>query len=478
MKEVISQALNTATNQRATYVDVRAVQTLTQNISTKNGAVSFLEQSEDLGLGIRVIVDGAWGFASTDDLSKDSIDKTAALAVKIAKASARTKINNVKLAPEKAYTDTYKTPIKIDPFEVPLERKLELLLALDEELRKTNGITLATGWMNFKKQDKFFGSSEGADIEQTIIRSGVGYSASATDGVSIQTRSYPASWGQHQNKGYELIEELPLLENALRISEEAVALLKAPIAPAGKKDLIIHSDHLALQIHESCGHPTELDRVLGEEAAFAGTSFLTLDKIGKFKYGSDKVNIIADSISPGGLGTFGYDDEGVKAQKWDLIKNGLLVGYLTSRETANIWGKSSRGAMRAESWRRIPIIRMVNISLLPGEWELEDLISDTKDGLFLQTTKSWSIDQQRLNFQFSCELAWEIKNGKKTRLLANPVYQGITPEFWNSCDAICSKNHWTLWGITECGKGEPMQIMEVAHGASPARFRGVNCGGG
>jgi TldD protein len=269
---------------------------------------------------------------------------------------------------------------------------------------------------------------------------------------------------------------MKILENAERIREEALQLLYAEVCPAKETTIIISGDQMALQVHESCGHPTELDRVLGTEISLAGGSFLTLDKLNQLRYGSDKVTITCDATCEGGLGSFGYDDEGVKAQRVELVKNGLFVGYQTSRETALVLNQKSNGTMRADGWNRIPLVRMTNINLEPGEWDLNDLILDTKEGLYLETNKSWSIDDKRLNFQFGVEAAWEIKDGKKTKMFKNAVYTGITPEFWNSCDAVCHQKYWHIWGVPNCGKGEPMQTMHVAHGTSPTRFRNVAVG--
>jgi TldD protein len=350
------------------------------------------------------------------------------------------------------------------------------LLKINTELMKVSDIKVANSQMRFVRELQFFANTDGSFIEQELLRTALGYTATAVGESDMQIRSYPDSHGWHSmSKGYEFVEELPLLENAQRTAEEASALLKAPKCPDIKTDLIISGSQLSLQIHESVGHPTELDRVLGTEANYAGTSFVTIDKLGKLQYGSPIVNIVADSTVTHGLATVGYDDEGVAAQKWHIIENGVFVGYLTSRETAPVVNENrSRGAMRADGWQNIPLIRMTNISLMPGEWTLDDLIADTKDGIFVDTNRSWSIDQKRLNFQFGTEIAWEIKNGKKTRILKNPVYQGITPEFWNSCDAICNKNHFVLWGVTNCGKGQPGQTAEMSHGAAPARFRNVH----
>jgi TldD protein len=476
MKELAILAINIAKQKRATYADVRIVEDTYENITLKNDKIQY-EKSTSLGIGIRVIVNGAWGFASTNDLKRKSIESTVALAIDTAKSSSITKKRDVTLAENPVYKDVWKTPIIKDPFSVSISEKLALLSKINKNLRKVKGVTIATSSMSFRKKYQIFVNSQGSEIEQTIIRSGAGYSATATKNGEIQIRSYPQSFGgQFMTKGYELIESLNLIENTQRIAEEAVALLSAKKCPQGKKDIIIGSSQLALQIHESCGHPAELDRVFGDEASFAGTSFLTPDKLGKFKYGSSLVSIVADTISEGGLGTFGYDDEGVKAQKWYIVKDGIFVGYLTSRETAKMINSLSNGCMRAQSWKFIPLIRMVNISLVPGKGKLQELINDTKDGIYLEGTRSWSIDQKRLNFHFAGEIAWEIKNGKITQILKNPTYQGITYEFWNSCDAICGEEEWTLWGIPSCGKGEPVQIAEVSHGASPARFRKCNIG--
>jgi TldD protein len=475
LKVLTDLALDTATHLGASYADIRIIRTQYESIAAKNEKVSNIGKSEDEGFGVRVIANGAWGYASSSLVTESEIQRITAAAVNTAKASAILKKTDVILAPEKSYVDTWRTPYSKDPFNISLETKIDLLLKINAELMKIKDIKVANARMRFTRELQFFASTEGSFIEQEIMQSGAGYAAMAVGEGDMQIRSFPDSHGGHFScKGYELIEELPLLENAQKIAEEASALLKAPKCPEKVTDLILSGSQLELQIHESVGHPTELDRVLGTEANYAGTSFVTIDKLGKLKYASTIVNIVADSTIPHGVATVGYDDEGVKAQKWHIIENGIFVGYLTSRETAPVVGeKRSRGAMRADGWNRVPIIRMTNISLMPGEWELDDLIADTKDGIYMDTNRSWSIDQKRLNFQFGTEIAWEIKDGKKTRILKNPVYQGITPEFWNSCDAICNEKHFVLWGLTNCGKGQPGQTAEMSHGAAPARFRNV-----
>ena len=357
-----------------------------------------------------------------------------------------------------------------------LDDKIKVLLEADKIMRRNPAIKVAEGSLGFHKIDKLFLSTEGADIEQTIFESGGGIAATALSNGDIQRRSYPNSWGDYMCRGFEFIEEMRLPDYAEQTAEEAAALLKAPDCPTGEMDIIIGGSQLALQIHESCGHPTEIDRVFGTEASFAGTSFLTVEKMGNFTYGSPQVSIYQDATAEGGLGTFGYDDEGVPAQRTPVVKDGLFVGYLTSRETASKLKQRSNACMRADSWSRIPLIRMTNINLEPGEWEYEDLIKDTKDGLLIDSNKSWSIDDKRLNFQFGTQVAWRIKDGKLAGMVKNAVYTGITPEFWGSCDAVCSSKHWHIWGIPNCGKGEPMQVAHVAHGAAPSRFRKVRVG--
>jgi TldD protein len=430
------------------------------------------------------VCNGAWGFASSDYVfSKEAVRKTAMKAVEIAKASSRIKKKNISIAPEGKCVDTWQNPFIKDPFKISIEQKLSLLFEIDEILRKVKGVKIAQGYMNFEKKHQIFANTNGSYIDQLIVTSGIGYEATAIEGDELQKRSFPNSFrGQWMTKGYELIEELPLIENAKRVGEEAVALLKAPQCPVSEMDLILTGDQLFLQIHESIGHPIELDRVLGTEANYAGTSFLTLDKLNNLQYGSEIVNVVADATfqtSSYGMGTFGYDDEGVPAQKTDIIKNGKFVGYLTSRETADVMGQEkSNGTMRASSWNRIPLIRMTNINLLPGTWELDDLIQDTKNGILMETNRSWSIDDKRYLFQFGTEIGWIIKNGKKIQMVKNPTYSGITPEFWNSCDAICNEKYYNLWGTPNCGKGQPIQVTAVSHGCSPARFKKVQVGKG
>jgi TldD protein len=480
MQDWATRAIDTAKRRGASYADARVMDIRQRDISTKNGEVGTLVESESLGIGIRVIASGAWGFASTDRLTHEGIDSCAAEAVAIAKASALAKHADVALAPENPYVDTWQNPFVKDPFRIPVERQIEVLLAADKEMRRSKGVTLAEGSMTFRKIDQLFVSTIGSVIHQIKMQSGAGIVATSFAGSEIQKRSYPNSFGgQHALEGYELIEALDLVGNAGRTGEEAVALHSAAQCPEKTGTIILSGSQLGLQIHESIGHPIELDRVLGQEANFAGMSFLTVDKLRKLKYGSDIVNVVADArLAHGpGLGTFAYDDEGVPAQCTPIITNGLFTGYLSNRETASAIGEDrSNGTMRTESWNRLPIIRMTNISINPGTWKYDDLIADTDDAILMDTNRSWSIDDRRYHFQFSTEIGWEIKGGKKGRMIKNPSYSGITTEFWNSCNAICSRDDWTLWGTPNCGKGQPMQTIGTGHGASPARFRNIKIG--
>jgi TldD protein len=481
-KEIAGYALETSRLRGASYADVRVVDDRQRMLLTKNGKVGYASDSESMGLGVRVIAEGRWGFAATQELDRESVQAAAARAVAIARASARVKEYDVQLAPEVAVQVEWASPVRVDPFSVSIEQNLGLLMQVDAELRATSGVTLAEALLHFRRYEQWFYSSEGSDIHQTRTITGAGCAAYSFGEHELHKRSYPNSFGgQYQTRGYELVEELKLVENARRIGEEAVALHKADQCPEGRFTIILDSSQLGLQIHESIGHPIELDRVLGMEANFAGTSFLTREKLRNLRYGSELVNAVADATEAHGpgLGTFAYDDEGVAAQCTPIITRGQFTGYLTSRETAGAIGASrSGGTMRADGWHRIPLIRMTNVSILPGEapLTLAQLIASTDQGIFMQTNRSWSIDDKRYNFQFGCEIGWAIKSGRLGRMLKNPSYSGITTEFWNSMDAICSRDQWTLWGTPNCGKGQPMQTMGTGHGAAPARFRNVQVG--
>ncbi|MCX8058797.1 MAG: TldD/PmbA family protein [Spirochaetes bacterium] len=478
MKDYLYRALNLAKLNGASYADIRIIETTGEWIKVKNGLVDNYKYYTKLGFGVRVIVNGGWGFAASSVLNEEEIDRITKYACQIAKSSSYLRNKYVELAYEPPYNDVWQTLIQVDPFKVSFDKKLGLLLEVDKILRKDEKIKIAEGTLGFEKEIKYFANSEGSMIKQTFFVSGGGYSATAIEGGIVQRRSYPQSFeGQFCQGGWEIIEGLKFLENAERIREEAVSLLTAKDLPYGRRDLIIGGSQLALQIHESCGHPSELDRVLGMEENYAGSSFLKTNIFKNFHYGSNIVNIVADSTLPNGLGTFGYDDDGVRAQRWFLVKDGLYQNYLTNREFCHYAGyERSFGCNRADSFSSIPIIRMVNISLLPGDKEFDEIISATDDGVYVDGVKTWSIDQMRLNFQFTCEIGYVIKNGKIKEVVKNPTYQGITPEFWQSCDMIANENHWVGWGVMNCGKGQPAQIMRMTHGASPARFKNIISG--
>lgn len=479
MKDLARLAIDTASSRGADYADARLIESRDEDLHFKNGEPAGVERSGSVGLGVRVLVAGAWGFAATDDLSKEGVERCAALAVSTGRASASLRDTPVRLAPEPAHEARWVSPCRIDPFTVSLETKLDLLSRIDARLRSVQGVRNAESFLRFLREHQWYLSTEGSDIEQTLTRSGGGMVATAVQNGDIQRRSFPASEGGHLLAGWEYIESIPWVEEAPRVAEEAVALLKAEQCPAGEFDVVLGGSQLALQIHESVGHPTELDRVLGMEANYAGTSFLTLEKRNTLQFGSAIVNLVADATLPGGLATFGYDDEGVEAQRWPLVENGRFVAYLTSRELAHRVDEArSRGCARADGWHRIPMIRMVNLSLMPGQGTLEELLADTEHAIHMETNRSWSIDQLRYNFQFKTEIAWEVRRGKRIRMLKNPTYQGITTRFWNSCDFICGSSEWTPWSVVNCGKGQPGQVADMTHGAAPARFRGVRVGAG
>ncbi len=492
LEDIAKHALNALELSRVSYGDIKVGQYWLEHIATKDGVVEAMESNESLGYGIRVVKNGRWGFAASNVLSRDGVFAAVKKAILLADAAATIVGEDVRLTKERVIRDTYITPHQEDPFAVSMNEKVTLLLAADREQRREKRIRIAQAYYTGWKQKKLFASTEGAWIDQTLVECGGGIEATATSTTDVQNRSYPNSFrGQFVTGGFEHVRTMGLVENGQRIAEEAVALLTAADCPTGEMDIILDGNQLALQIHESCGHATEGDRALGWEASYAGTTFLTPDKLGNFRYGSPIVNLTADATVPLGLGTFGYDDEGVPAQRKYLIQNGMFVDYQTSREVASILGKrvkgytnTSSGAVRSDGWGHLPMIRMTNINLEPGipegtsqkTWNPEALIADTKKGIFFSTNKSWSIDDKRLNFQFGTEVAWEIKNGKKTRMLKNATYAGMTPTFWGSCDAICGREHWVVWGTPNCGKGQPSQLAHTGHGAAPARFRNVHVG--
>jgi len=474
---LLERAIGLMRQAGATYGDIRVREDWQEDLAVKNGRPEHIARSESAGFGVRVIVDGAWGFFGTHRLEDSAVEDVVRQAVAIARASAHLSDEPVVLAPAEPAVDRYETPHEKPPFDVPLEAKLDLLVAASKAMTGPN-IKLAQAFFAAYETRQHFASTDGARIEQHIVQTGGGIAATAISDGDLQVRSYPNSFrGNFATGGYEYVEAMDLVGEAPRIADEAEALLAAPPCPERRRTLILDGGQLALQVHESCGHPIELDRVLGMEIAYAGDSFLTLEKLGTFRYGSERVTIVADATCPGGLGTFGYDDEGVPAQRTPIVEAGCFVGYLSSRETAPAIGRTSSGTMRASGWNRIPLIRMTNVNLLPGNaGSLDDLVADTDDGLLMLTNKSWSIDNKRLNFQFGTEMCREIKGGRLGQVYKNATYTGITPEFWGACDAVCGPEAWQLWGTPNCGKGQPGQTARVGHGVAPARFRNVQVG--
>jgi TldD protein len=475
MEQLAQVALEEAQKLGIDYLDLRIGQLEREEIEVKNGIVDSLTHHQDQGFGVRVLANGGWGFVSRPFLTPEAMVDAVKEAYEIAKASSTVRREPLVLSEVEPVQTTYRTPVAKDPFQVPLEEKIALLIEAEKNLRSKPEVVVGLATMYISRERKWFFSSIGSKVEQEFIYVGAGIQATATDGKDVQTRSYPNLFGgNYAQKGYEFIEEMDLVGNAPRVAEEAVQLLAADPCPTVRTTLILHSSQLALQIHESCGHAVELDRVLGEEAGFVGKSFLTTDKLNNFQYGSKIVNLTADATTPGGLGTFAFDDEGVPAQRVPLVANGQFVGYLSGRDSAPRINQSSIGAMRCVGWQNVPIVRMTNINLEPGDMTLDELIASTEEGIYMEGIKSWSIDDRRYNFQFGCEIAWEIKNGKKVRMLKNPTYTGNTPEFWRNCDGIA--NDWQLWGFPNCGKGEPLQSLFVGHGTPSARFRNVQIG--
>jgi TldD protein len=459
------------------YADARFVRTRGEHVATRNGAVDDVSRGEEEGIGVRVHVGGAWGFAATSETDREAAH--AALARALAVARAQPAAEATPLAPEPPARGDHRGGAGTDPFEVPLERKLERLLAADAAAGDDSRIVLRQAHYAAYGSDTIFASTDGALFTQSIVECGGGLVVTASDGREIQVRSYPGSHrGDTAQAGYEHFEKLDMVGNAPRVGEEAVALLSAPACPSTTTTVILEGEQVALQVHESVGHALELDRILGNEASYAGTSWVRVEDLGSLRYGSEAMNVTADATNPGGLGSYRWDDEGVEGRRVPLIEGGVLRGFLSSRESAARIGlERSAGCMRAQGFARQPIVRMTNVNLEPGDaGTVEDLIAATEHGIYMETNRSWSIDMRRLHFQFGCEIAWEIEDGERTRMLRNPTYAGITPQFWSGLDAVCSESEWMLWGVLNCGKGEPGQSMHVSHGAAPARFRDVQVG--
>ncbi|MGI9666332.1 MAG: TldD/PmbA family protein [Acidimicrobiia bacterium] len=476
MFDEASLGVQSALDAGAAYSDARVVHVTTETINVQNQSLERYDRSEHLGVGVRALIGSSWGFAATADLTSEAIRAAGERAAAIAKASALVPGPPMEFADVPVHQTAWETPYEINPLDIAMSDKVDLLVDVTGTMRGVDGVSIATGTLTFWDTNKWFVSSQGHRIHQHLVESGGGYDATAIGEHETQRRSYPQSFGQYETGGFETVQAWNYRDNAQRIGEEAVALLTADELEERETNLILEGSQLALQIHESVGHAIELDRILGWEAAFAGTSHLELPKLHSHRYGSELMNITADATLPGALGTFGYDDEGTPAQRVDIVKDGIWVGVLSGRDSAAIAGLPPGGMVRGDGYDRLPMVRMTNVGLLPGSGTLDDIIADTDDGVYMSTNRSWSIDDRRLNFQFGTEIAWEIKNGELGRMLKNPTYTGITPQFWGSLDRLAGESEWVHWGTPNCGKGQPMQVAHTGHSASPGRFANVRVG--
>ncbi|QBI18768.1 TldD/PmbA family protein [Egibacter rhizosphaerae] len=477
MFDPATRAVEAALAAGATYADARVVIRRHERLSAQNGELQSVRNSLDAGLGVRALVGSSWGFAASSDLGDEAAaGRTGAEATATAKASALVPGRGIQLADVTVAEDSYETPHLEDPFSVPLDEKVGVIVGATQTMAGVEGIRVASAQLMFWDTDKWFVSSQGHRIHQHLVESGCGMDATALGEHETQRRSYPQSFGHVETGGYEMVRRFDLPGNAQHVAEEAVQLLSAEPCPSGELDLILESSQLALQIHESVGHAIELDRILGWEAAFAGTSFLELDQLGSLRYGSELMNITADATIPRGLSTFGYDDEGTPAQAVDIVRGGTWVGVLSGRDSAHLAGLPPGGMVRGDGFNRMPMVRMTNVGLEPGDSSLEEIVSETKHGVVMATNRSWSIDDRRLNFQFGCEIGWEVRDGKRVRMVRNPTYTGITPRFWASLDMLAGEGEWHPWGVPNCGKGQPTQVGHTGHPASPGRFRNVRIG--
>ncbi|MEU7977847.1 TldD/PmbA family protein [Micromonospora sp. NPDC049081] len=471
--DAAAAAVQAALDAGARYADARVMHLRYESMSARNGDIEELTQDESLGLGVRALVGSGWGFHAVPELSDAAAREAGRRAAQVAAASARVPGPPITLTPAEPVVASWASDCAVDPLGVALSDKGDLLVRATEAARG-QGADLAQGLYQVWDTRKWFVSSEGHRIDQHIRECGGGISATSIGEHETQRRSWPSYRGQYGTTGWELVESLDLTGHAAQIADESRALLTAPQCPAGETDLILGDEQLALQIHESVGHAIELDRILGWEAAFAGTSWLDLAQLGSLRYGSELMNITIDPTIPGALGSFGFDDEGSPAVKRDAVREGRWVGVLAGRDSAAVAGLDHGGSVRADGWARLPMVRMTNVGLEPGPHTLDEIIAATDDGVLMDVNRSWSIDDRRLNFQFGCEIAWEVRNGRRGRMLRNPTYTGIGPLFWRSMDMLSSEI--VPWGTPNCGKGQPGQIGHTGHPAAPARFRGVRVG--
>jgi TldD protein len=473
--EAAAAALARATALGASYADIRVSRYRRESIATRERQVQNVSRSASYGLGLRVLVNGAWGFAATHQVDPVSARAAAEQAVAIAKANAILATRKVVLADTDSVVTTWNNPIKRDPFEVPLDAKIQFLMKLNETAMAVKGVSFVSSQVLFVDEQKYFASTEGSRITQRLVRTYPQFSVTAADRAAGDFQTRPVV-DRAKLLGYEYVEEYPWLQDAEKAAHEVVEKLKAkPVVP-GRYDVVVDPSQLFLAIHESVGHSTELDRSLGFEANMAGTSFIKPTDAGKLRFGNKIVNLVGDRTQPGGLATTGFDDEGVKAERWHIVRDGMFVDWQTTRELAPLVGqKRSHGCLHADDWSSVPFPRMPNVSLEPAPTEvtLDDLFSDIKRGLFVEGRGVSSIDQQRYNFQFGGAVIREIVNGKLGAMVKDAAYQSRTPDFWASCDGIGGPALYRLWGTSADGKGEPGQTNAVSHGCPPARFRNI-----
>jgi TldD protein len=471
--DTAGRAVEAALAGGARYADSRVMYRRREAMSVRNGVVVALDEDEDAGVGVRALVGSSWGFFAVPDLGAAAAARAGRCAAEIAHASAAVPGPAVDLVAAAPHTGSWTSACEEDPLAVPLSEKGDLLTAATADAIRA-GADLAEGIYQIWDTRTWFVSSEGHRIDQHVRKCGGGIWATAVGDGQTQRRSYPSWRGQYGTSGWELVRSLDLGAHAARIADEARALLTAPRCPSGETTLIVGGEQMTLQIHESVGHAIELDRILGWEAAMAGTSWLDLAELGSLRYGSELMNIVIDPTIDGALGSFGYDDEGTPAQRRHAVREGIWVGVLAGRDSAAIAGLDYAGSMRADGWSRMPMVRMTNVGLEPGPHTTEEIIAATDDGIYVDNNRSWSIDDKRLNFQFGCEIGWEVKNGKRGRMLRNPTYTGIGPVFWRSMDML--SREMELWGTPNCGKGQPGQTGHTGHPTAPARFRNVRVG--
>ncbi len=482
--ELASRAVEAALAAGARFADARVVERRHEALTARDGDLRQLSQTTEAGLGVRALVGSSWGFAALADPSGDRAARaTGERAAAVARASARVAGAPVELLPVPPQQGGWASGCARDPFEVPLAEKVDLLVGVTEAMRRAGGSVIGVAEALSQAWDTrtAYVSSEGARVGQHVRETGAGMHCLALGDHEVQRRSHPAFRGQYGTRGWELVDEIDLPGHAERIAEEAAALLTAPLCPSGETTLILGGEQMSLQIHESVGHAIELDRILGWEAAYAGTSWLDLERLGELRFGSELMSITIDPTIPGALGSFGYDDEGTPAAPRDAVRNGRWVGVLAGRDSAALAGYGHAGSVRADGHGRLPMVRMTNVGLEPGPHTLEQIIAETDDGVMMENNRSWSIDDKRLDFQFGCEIGWEVSGGKRGRMLRNPSYTGVGPVFWSSLDMLAgapggAPGEWRAWGTPNCGKGQPGQVGHTGHGAAPARFSGVRVG--